>query len=129
VIIFESLVTGLIAAVLALLVNRCLLGLWYSKVISVLGPAVEEAIKTGLALLTGVSLAGVHSVFGLAEGVWELLNKPGSLKPALAAWGVHSLLGLLVYATYTYTGQAIFAWAIGSLVHITWNKLVIIIHH
>ncbi|NLW07975.1 MAG: hypothetical protein GX039_08405 [Clostridia bacterium] len=127
---FAILATGLLAALLALACNHILLRLWQRETVSLLlGPVIEETSKTGLALLAGVSLAGVHSVFGFAEGIWELVNRPGNIKPALAAWGVHSLLGFLVQITYIYSDQAILAWITGCLLHAGWNGLIFTLHH
>lgn len=127
--IISFLPPGLLAALVALAANRILLHLWRGKTVPFLGPIIEESSKTGMALLAGVSLVGVHSVFGFVEGSWELMAKPGNLKPALAAWGVHSILGLLVHITYIYSSQGILAWATGCLLHAGWNRLILTLHH
>lgn len=135
---FKTLMVGFSAALSAWLLNRLLLNLRVHGVPFILGPVIEETLKTGLALTTGASLAGVHSTFGLIEGLWELFgaNRAGLghggtgtwMGPALAAWGGHSFFGLLVLLTYTRTGHAGMAWAMGLLAHLAWNRTVLALH-
>lgn len=128
-IVLKTLLVGIGAALGAWPVNYLLVKGLGNRAVPVLGPAVEETLKTGLALLSDASLAGVHSVFGLAEGVWELVNGPGKVKPALAALAGHSFFGLLVSLTYTRYGHAGLAWASGFLAHLSWNQVILTLHH
>ncbi|WP_196768277.1 hypothetical protein [Neomoorella thermoacetica] len=138
----KTLLVGFSAALCAWLLNRLLLHLGVHGVPALLGPVIEETLKTGLALAAGASLAGVHSTFGLIEGLWELpagtppgapaapvRGYPGAwIGPALAAWGGHSFFGLLVLLTYTRTGHPGTAWAMGLLAHLAWNRAVLALH-
>ncbi|MDN5327361.1 MAG: hypothetical protein PWP41_2057 [Moorella sp. (in: firmicutes)] len=141
----KTLLVGLSAALCAWLLNRLLLYLGVQGVPALLGPVIEETLKTGLALAAGASLAGVHSTFGLIEGLWELPGRPARtprgaqaarvrgypaawIGPALAAWGGHSFFGLLVLLTYTRTGHSGTAWAVGLLAHLAWNRAVLALH-
>lgn len=126
--VIGSVAAGLIAALTAMQINRFLLNPAPVERVYLLGPAVEETLKTGLAFLAGGSFFIVHSAFGFTEGAWEYLKKNGSLKPALAAWATHSFLGLLVLITYNNTGNIIFAWLSGYLIHTLWNRTVLSLH-
>lgn len=131
----KTLLVGFLAALGAGLLNQLLLGQRVRHVPATLGPLVEEALKTGLALVTGTSLPGVHSTFGLVEGLWELGYrpvKPGGYftrwGPALAALGGHSLFGWLAFLAYNRTSRPSLAWAIGFLAHLAWNRGIISLH-
>ena len=134
----KTLLVGFLAALVAGLLNHLLLGQRVRKVPATLGPLVEETLKTGLALVTGVSLPGVHSAFGLVEGLWDLGRRPVKSGPdrgyftrwgpALAALGGHTLFGWLVFLAYNRTGQPGLAWAMGLLAHVAWNRGIISLH-
>ncbi|KYH33851.1 hypothetical protein [Neomoorella mulderi] len=134
-IFLKTLLVGLMAALVAWAVNYVLLGLGFNNraILTLLGPLGEEILKTGLALLTGTSLAGVHSVFGLAEAAWELAGAPPAkgppkLKPALAAVAGHSFFGLLASLAYARSGRADVALATGFLAHLAWNQVILTLH-
>ncbi|WP_406677468.1 hypothetical protein [Moorella sp. ACPs] len=134
-IFLKTLMTGLLAALVAWGVNYVLLGLRLNNraVLTFLGPLGEETLKTGLCLLTGASLAGVHAVFGCAEAAWELAGvsqakRQGKLKPALAAVAGHSFFGLLVSLAFARFGRADVALAAGFLAHLAWNRLILALH-
>ncbi|MBC7323714.1 MAG: hypothetical protein H5T99_00165 [Moorella sp. (in: Bacteria)] len=127
---------GLLAALAALGLNHTLLKLRLGNgaTLVLLGPLGEETLKTGLSLWTGASLPGVHSVFGLVEGTWELASTPrreraGKLGPALAAVAGHSLFGLLAFLAYARYGGAGAAWLAGFLAHLGWNQLILAWHY
>ncbi|MGI9860995.1 hypothetical protein SDD30_06375 [Moorella naiadis] len=134
----KTLLVGFLAALVAGLWNQLLLGRRVRDVPAALGPFVEEALKTGLALITGTSLPGVHITFGLVEGLWELGRRPMAAGPersnltrwgpALAALGGHTFFGWLAFQAYNRTGQPGLAWAVGFLAHLAWNRGVISLH-
>lgn len=113
------------AAALAWLANRFLLS--FLKFNTVLwGPLVEETLKTGLALAWGAPLVLVHIIFGLVEGFFELrAYKSGA---ALAAVAGHSLFGAVASLIWQNSGQAIFTWAGGFILHLGWNLIIWLLH-
>ncbi|GEA14554.1 hypothetical protein E308F_07960 [Moorella sp. E308F] len=134
-IFLQTLMAGLLAALVAWGVNYVLLGLRLNNraILAFIGPFGEETLKTGLGLLTGASLAGVHAVFGFAEAAWELAStspakKRGKLKPALAAVAGHSFFGLLVSLAFARSGRADVALATDFLAHLAWNRLILALH-
>lgn len=135
-IFLQTLMAGLLAALVAWGVNYVLLGPRLNNraiFLTFIGPFGEETLKTGLGLLTGASLAGVHAVFGFAEAAWELAGtspakKRGKLKPALAAVAGHSFFGLLVSLAFARSGRADIALATGFLAHLAWNRLILVLH-
>jgi hypothetical protein len=124
-----TLLAGIAAALGAAPLNYLLVKLLGRAAIPALGPALEETLKTGLALAIGASLVGVHSIFGLAEAAWELVFAAGKVKPALAAVAAHTFFGVLVSLTYARFGHTGLAWASGFLAHLTWNQIILSLHH
>lgn len=113
------------AALLAYSANKWLVPRFSRYGVVLLGPAVEEAAKTLLALSLGAWLPGVHLGFGLIEGVWEWLSGRGGRRAALVAVLTHGALGGLTWYVLGRTGSVWPAVCAAWLVHAAWNALVL----
>lgn len=122
---------ALFGALMAWIINQALIRLGFrgKQILAIFGPVVEETLKTGLALIFKTPIIAVHVIFGLVEGLWEIVNKPHSIGPVMAAWGGHTFFGLLAYVSYNITEQSGIAWMSGLLAHLVWNRLILTLHH
>ncbi|WP_018085202.1 hypothetical protein [Desulfurispora thermophila] len=124
--LWTSIQVALLAAMLVWLINTRLGPRFACRSrITLLGPAVEEAAKTLLALSLGAWLPGVHLGFGLIEGVWEWLSGRGGRRAALVAVLTHGALGGLTWYVLGRTGSVWPAVCAAWLVHAAWNALVL----
>lgn len=115
---------GTLAAAGAWIGNRVALKLGGIRVIVVVSPLIEEAAKTGMALLTGSSLVLTHGLFGLIEGFYDAWNSGnGGLKAGAVSVAGHLFYGYTTLQVMQNFGviQAVIA---GYLVHMLWNLTV-----
>lgn len=130
---------GLLAAETAFLVNRLLLGVLADSaraegrpapgagglLVSAI-PAVEEAAKDLVALLSGADLFGTHIVFGLAEAGFETVIGEGrGLVAGLFGLIGHALFGAATSWALVRTRSAFLAAGAGIALHIAWNALAL----
>lgn len=89
-------------------------------------PAVEEAAKNLVALLTGADLLATHVVFGLAEAGFEVVvGEWRGLVAGLFGLLGHALFGLATRAALAESGSAFLATGAGIGLHILWNALAL----
>ncbi|MCL6477991.1 MAG: hypothetical protein K6T65_06200 [Peptococcaceae bacterium] len=91
-----------------------------------LGPAVEEGIKTGAALVFNASLPGAHIMFGILEALADYAWG-GQRKILAAVSGVtaHTIFGLVTYFIIR-AGYPVYTGVLGSIaVHMAWNTVVL----
>jgi hypothetical protein len=131
-------VAALAAAAGAYAGNRLFRGLLGQRAVILIAPGLEEALKTGLALLLGAPVLVAHVSFGLLEALYDLTtgrDRRGSRRAAAALSGLggHTLFGALTVAVAgTLTGAVSVIpqpdWLAGSavayLAHVGWNALV-----
>ncbi len=87
-------------------------------------PAVEEAAKDLVALLSGANLLGTHVVFGLAEAGFEaVVGEWHGLMAGLFGLLSHALFGAATQAALAGTGSPFLATGAGIGLHIAWNAL------
>jgi len=110
---------GLMSAVLA----RWLLGLVGQAssmfMIVLVAPALEEVVKTGLALLLGTDVFLTHMIFGCVELVTDSLNDL-NIWPGLVALVLHGMLGMAT-VWFLASGGVLAAVALAVLLHGLWN--------
>lgn len=116
--------SGLGAAALAYLINRFALSRLGGQAVWLAIPALEESLKTGMALLAGASLPGTHLAFGVVEAVYEVSGRRPSPAAAGLALMTHGLLGLLTWALFLLSRSIIVAVASAILVHAGYNRFV-----
>lgn len=115
--------TGLAAAAISWLTNSWLIDRYSSSGRVWASPLVEEAAKTGLALLASTSVVLSHACFGAVEAVYEIW-----VKKEVGAGGMafvsHLLLGIVTVELYrwsnTWPGAALGA----AAVHAAWNGCI-----
>lgn len=89
-------------------------------------PAVEEAAKNLVALLSGADLLGTHVVFGLAEAGFEAVVGEGrGFVAGLFGLLGHAVFGAATRAALARTGSAFLATAAGIALHVAWNALAL----
>ncbi|GBF32163.1 hypothetical protein DCCM_0354 [Desulfocucumis palustris] len=120
---WNFILTALAAAGISWLVNGFILRTGRPGIVY-LGPAVEEAAKTGLAYILGTSVPATHLVFGLLEGLWEGAGKK-DLPAGFTAVLEHTVFGLVTYFIYHYTGFIVAAFFFAYVIHAGWNMLVL----
>lgn len=116
-------IAGIIAALVSYICNK-----WVLKKSGDIGliavvPFIEETAKTSSAIIIGTGVAGTHFVFGIIEGIYDILNSSKSIGKwaALASIISHSIFGFATHLTIK-SGYPIY-WGIflAWLIHSTWN--------
>lgn len=95
-------------------------------VIILLAPVVEEAAKTGAALLFNAGIFYTHVVFGSLELIMDTLRRRG-VWPGLAALALHSILGFATQWLYRLYGSLALALAVAVLLHAAWNYTAVVL--
>ncbi len=116
---------GVMAALVSWVGNRLALKIIGTREIVVLAPFIEEAAKTGAAVLTGSPVTLTHGVFGLTEGIYDAW---GAGWQGLQA-GAASLAGHLFYGYITFLvmqkHNLFIAILSGYILHMLWNFTVL----
>lgn len=119
------LATGMLAALLAFLINRLGVRRLGMEGIIFFVPLSEELSKTLLAYFLASSIFLTHLVFGIIEACYDLSTSP---KKGLAAGAVsiigHSLFGGGTTLVYFYSHNLLFGILTGLLLHVFWNGVV-----
>lgn len=116
---------GMLAAVTSWLINGLFFRRLGTPVVVYVAPGVEEAAKTGFALLLGASIPLAHLIFGLVEGVWDAIKGGRGLVAGLVGLASHVAFGVTTGWLYHFTGNPWPAVAGAYLLHTGWNRLVI----
>jgi len=120
------LIASALAAAVSWLGNRAALHFIGIKGIIVAGPLVEEAAKSGAAVLTGSSLVLTHGAFGLIEGIYDAWGGGAKAVPAaLVSLFGHLFYGYVAYLTWRKQGVFWAAVLAGYVVHMLWNLTVL----
>ncbi len=119
-----SLISGLAAAGLSWLINGKLLIRFGNQAVIFIGPAVEEFAKTGLAVLLAVPIVITHTLFGITEALWELINSRRGVRAAFYAVATHLFYGVITAIIFRCIG-VLPAVALAYLTHMLWNYWVI----
>lgn len=119
-VIWLAIPAALGAAGAAWLANGKLMYSYGNRAVIYLGPAVEETLKTGLAVLVGAPILLTHVFFGLFEGLWEYTTCRRGKIAAVASILTHLVYGLIALMVYGLLGiiPAILA---AYLAHLLWN--------
>jgi hypothetical protein len=120
------LLSGLLAATLAWVINNFIVVRLGKVPIFSLIPMVEEGLKTGLALFFRGSIFYTHLTFGLAEAILDVL-RPGRSQVPAGIMGIisHGIYGWITTRVYAFTGNLWMAWAMSIVLHGLWNAGVI----
>lgn len=117
---------GLLAAILAYIINRLGIRLTGVEGIIFFVPLVEEMAKTFSAYYLGTSILLTHLVFGLVEAVYDLVTSPKQgLTAGLVSVLGHSLFGGATSLAYFYSNNILIGLIAGLIIHVLWNGVVI----
>ncbi len=121
-----ALAAGLSAAFIALIGNRWAVRGGDRVAVAALVPLVEEAAKTGAALVIGAPILATHVVFGLIEAGYDIIkpSRFGLLAGFVGLVG-HLAFGLMAGLVYGRLGSGPAAVAAATLAHIFFNAVII----
>lgn len=117
---------GIVAALISYIFNKFVLKKIGNKGIIIAVPFIEESSKTAMAFILGTDIIAAHFVFGLIEGIYDIVNSSKRIGKwaALASLMSHSVFGAAVYFTmragYSIYWGVFLAW----LLHSGWNWYV-----
>ncbi|KAB3531904.1 hypothetical protein F8154_12395 [Alkaliphilus pronyensis] len=117
------LVSGILSAINAYLLNRWILNRTGSRGIVLMVPLIEELSKTLIALLLKSAIIETHITFGVIEAIYDIktTSKGVGRLAALASIISHSIFGWLTYVIYTKTGLVSVGIIIAWVLHSGWN--------
>lgn len=114
---------GIIAALISYIFNKLVLKKIGNIGIIIVVPFIEESSKTIFAIILKTGIIAVHFVFGIIEGIYDIINSSKSIGKwaALVSLISHGVFGAATYfitkaGISVYWGIA-FAW----LLHSGWN--------
>ena len=89
-------------------------------------PVLEEALKTTCAVATGAPVIWTHVVFGLIEGIYDLIfSQRSRVAVGIAGVAGHSVFGVITVAVSSITSSLSLGVIMSCLVHILWNTWVV----
>ncbi len=97
--LLKGVLSGLAAGVIAYFANTFLISRCGSRAVCYLTPAIEELLKSGLAVLFAGDIMASHVVFGAAEAVHDYAASPGSINMRAA---IMSMVSHLVFGGVTF---------------------------
>jgi len=113
---------GLLASAAAWMLNSLLMRRGGDLVVIGVIPILEETIKTGIAMILGVSVPLAHSVFGLVEGLHDYVaSKNLGLLAGVISLISHSFFGQLTVWVFLRSGSWLYSIAAAGLVHTLFN--------
>lgn len=114
---------GIIAAIFAYLFNMWTIKRLGDTAIIIIVPFIEEVFKTLAPIIMGANIIIAHLVFGLIEGVYDIVNSPKRIGKWAALVSVisHSVFGIVTYLTISYGYSIYWAILLAWLLHSSWN--------
>lgn len=120
--------SGLVAAGLAWVINSKTVARFGTVAIFSLVPLTEEFLKTGLALVFNSPIFYSHLTFGLVEAVFDVLQPGKSQAPAgIMSIISHGFYGWLTQKLLTLTGNTWLAITLTIALHSLWNVGVVFV--
>lgn len=120
-----AILSGSMAAFLAMICNRFLVNRWGNPAVAVLIPVTEEFLKTLLAVTFSASIFYTHFSFGVIEAIWDIRATTKGFLPALFSLITHSVFGLITMLFFKWTGYLFLSILISTITHIFWNSTII----
>lgn len=117
---------GILSAIFSYILNKLMLIKLQERALIALIPFIEEMAKTTFALLFTTSIIGVHFVFGVIEGIYDLIfsSKKIGKWAALASLISHSFFGGITYVVFEKTNVIILSILVAWIFHSTWNWFI-----
>ena len=116
-------IAGILAALISYICNKIVLKKQGNIGIIVIVPFIEEFTKTMSSVMISTSILGTHFVFGVIEGIYDIITSSKKIGKwaALASIISHTIFGLATHLTIQ-SGYSIY-WGIflSWLIHSTWN--------
>jgi len=110
-----ALASGLAASAGAFFANRRFVRTGGNRALWLAAPALEEALKSGIAFAAGAPLIAAHFVFGAVEGVYEASGRRPSPTAALLSVVTHTFFGLLTVLFAARSGPAAAVAAVAAI--------------
>ncbi|WP_418791331.1 hypothetical protein [Phosphitispora sp. TUW77] len=120
------LAAGVLAAAVSWIGNWLAIKTMGAREIVMLAPLIEEAAKTGSAVLTGSSLILTHAAFGLIEGFYDAWDAGlQGLQAGAASLAGHLFYGYVTFLVMQRHNSLLYAVLSGYLLHMLWNAAVL----
>ncbi len=116
-------IAGIISGLLSYIFNKWALKDLKNKGLIIAVPIIEESTKTMAAIIIGTSIVGTHFIFGIIEGIYDIVNSPKKIGKwaALASILSHSFFGLITELTINIGYPIYWGIFLAWLIHSTWN--------
>lgn len=116
-------IAGIISGLLSYIFNKWALKDLKNKGLIIAVPIIEESTKTMSAIIIGTSIVGTHFIFGIIEGIYDIVNSPKKIGKwaALASILSHSFFGLITQLTINIGYPIYWGIFLSWLIHSTWN--------
>ena len=114
---------GIIAALLSYILNKLVLKKIGNIGIIIVVPLIEEINKTIPAIILNTNIIGTHLVFGIIEGVYDIINSSENVGKwaALVSIISHGIFGAATYLTVKMGYSVYLGIALAWLLHSGWN--------
>lgn len=119
------LLAGLIAATVAYSINRLLVRRFGIQVIVFITPILEEGLKTGLAFFFRTSILSVHLLFGMIEGIYDLITAKQGISAGLMSVVWHGVFGGVTIFVSSIMGNLVYGLLAAIFLHYIGNNLVV----
>ncbi|MFZ7104731.1 MAG: hypothetical protein ACOWWO_19015 [Peptococcaceae bacterium] len=120
-----TIISAIVAALLAWIFNRFIVRFWGDPAIIVIIPFIEETLKSLIPFLVQASIFYCHFIFGVIEAIWDIKVNVKGLKPGLMSILTHTLFGIMTVAVYRLAGYLSLGIMAGITLHILWNRCII----
>lgn len=118
-------IAGIIAAGAAYVINIVMSRFTPRYSVTLIAPFIEEFLKTYIAISIGAGVVLSHTVFGVAEGIYDYFNTSKKVNARSAALSVvtHGVFGYITSKLSTFSG-IIYAVIIVAFIHSLWNIIM-----
>lgn len=124
-----AILTGLLAGAGSFMINRLVWKISKNGAMLIAGPAVEEALKTGLAYAVGAQVLISHLVFGMLEGFYDFkqssLPLKGRYQTLASSILGHTTFGFLAEVSLQESQSLLFTVIICFMVHMMMNLVAL----
>lgn len=116
-------IAGIISGFLSYIFNKWALNKLKNKGLTIVVPIIEETFKTMSAIIIRTNIVGTHFMFGIIEGIYDIVNSSKKIGKwaALASIISHSFFGLITQLTINVGYSIYWGIFISWLIHSAWN--------
>ena len=118
---------GIIAALFSYIFNKLVLKKLGNIGIIIAVPLIEESSKTIFAIILNTGLIAAHLVFGIIEGIYDIINSSENTGKwaALVSLASHSIFGIATHLTIKAGYPVYWGISLAWLLHSGWNWYII----